>query len=119
MVEGVDEGAGIIGTVHSFRYFDSHLFVVTTTDNGSGVEGYVHLDDYVSDGHQFSNVFVTPARPAVTLASLEVFENVPDSGGTLHGSIVADGITVTEFELTVPARGSPQPDVPVAATAAP
>jgi hypothetical protein len=103
--EGDDEGRGIVGTVHSFRYFDGDLQVLVTTVNNSQVEGELRFEDYVSEGRQFSNVFGNSVYPTVTSTVQNAFENVPASGGTLYGHIWADGHGVEEPTLDVPPLG--------------
>lgn len=102
---GIDEGSGITGTVHSFRYFDGGLQVIVTTANNSSVEGEVRFEDYVSDGRQFTNFFGNAVRPTVTQTVINSFEDVPAVGGTLYGHVWADHIGLVEIELSVPPLG--------------
>jgi hypothetical protein len=103
--EGVDEGAGIVGTVHSFRYFDGDLQVVVTTVNDSQVEGELYFGGYVSEGGAFVNGFSNPVRPSATSTVINTFRSVPGGGGVLEGAIRADGIDVAEATLDVPPLG--------------
>lgn len=100
--EGIDEGEGIIGEVHSFRHFDGVLQLIITTTNRSAVEGYLSFGDYVSGGQQFSQAIGNPVRPGASMTYLEAFEGAPSGGGVAYGHIWADGIGVREVELTVP-----------------
>ena len=106
VVEGTDEGAGVRGTIHSVRYFDGNLQFVTLTENHSNVDAYISVDEYVSAGRQLTNIYGNPARPTVVNANIDVFEGVPEDGGTGYGHIWADGIGVVVFEVAVPPAGS-------------
>ena len=105
VIEGIDEGEGVTGTIHSVRYFDGNLQFVTLTENNGTVEANISVDEYVSAGQQLSNVFANPVRPTIVSANIDVFEGAPEDGGTGYGHLWADGIGVVEFEVIVPPAG--------------
>jgi hypothetical protein len=113
IVEGVDEGEGVTGIVHSVRYFDGNLQVVTLTANNGDVDAVLTADEFIGENRQIVGVFPeTLLRPGITGATVDIFEDAPTSGGTLYGNLWADGIGVTEWTVDVPALGDPQPAPP-------
>ena len=105
------ESGGVQATIHSVRYANSVLQIVTLVENDSDSDAFVFVDSVVVGGQEFTNEYASIAAPGETVARMDVFADLPDSGGTAHAVIVigdavaADG----EFEFAVPAMQSPQP----------
>jgi hypothetical protein len=85
--EWSDWTGSVTGWIHSIRYFDGNVQLLTITQNDSDLTN-TSLDffDYAAGGQQYSSGGSDSALPGITLASLNVFEDAPP-GGTAYGQL--------------------------------
>ncbi len=103
------EAEGVTGTIHSIRYFDGSLQVLTLIENNGTAEAHISSEEFISEGQHLVNLFVSPAGPTVVNANLDVFDAASTTGGTIYGQLWVGNTGVVEFEIPVPPLGSPQP----------